>query len=240
MRMYIKAIGLAALLMGCPLVSQAFTLTLNQLFANGTPGGYSGTLSVTFADVVDGDLLTNRVDITITADLFSTSEKVMDLYLNSALDPSTFAFTYVSGPIPSGPTFQSSFNDNTGNANGLKADGDGFFDILFTWPTSTGDPNLFEDGETVVYTVKSTDTLNFNAQTFNIFSVPSGGEGTYLAATHILGITSPEFTNPTNGEPCSPENSCSAYVGAVPVPAAVWLLGSALIGLVGLSRRTAG
>jgi hypothetical protein len=232
-----RALGLAAILMGCPVVSHAYTVTLNQLFASGTPGGYPGTLSVTFADVVDGDLTTNRVDITITADLFSASEKVMDVYLNSALDPSTFTFTYVSGPAPSGPTFQSSFNDNTGNGNGLKADGDGFFDILFTWPTNTGNPNLFEDGESVVYTVTSTNTANFNAQTFNLFSFPSGGEGTYLAATHILGITSPQLTNPTNGLPCSTENTCSAYVGAVPVPAAIWLLGSSVLGLFGLSRR---
>ena len=35
---------------------------------------------------------------------------------------------------------------------------------------------------------------------------------------------------------CSGSNSCSA-VSAVPVPAAVWLFGSGLLGLAGLARR---
>ena len=73
---------------------------------------------------------------------------------------------------------------------------------------------------------------------------------TYLAG--ILKLTSDEFDNPAIfideweatasdiGIPNARLNlDISAVpIGAVPVPAAVWLFGTALIGFVGMSRRT--
>ncbi len=157
--------------------------------------------------------------VTITMDLSALSggeEKVQDWWFNSAVDPAGLSFIYQGGSS-TGPeaaiSFQSSFNDNTGNADGLKADGDGFFDILFSFPT--GADSSFGAGEVVTYSVTG-DAIT--AATFNIFSAPGtgGSSGPFLSVAHVLGTP--------NGE--------SVHMGAVPAPAAVWLLLSA-IGILG-------
>jgi len=70
----------------------------------------------------------------------------------------------------------------------------------------------------------------FTMSDFNLLSDPSPGNNPQLAALFF------------SRGPCDPEitASCvedSAYSAPVPVPAAVWLFGSGLLGLIGVARR---
>ncbi|NOQ89498.1 MAG: VPLPA-CTERM sorting domain-containing protein, partial [Gammaproteobacteria bacterium] len=79
-------------------------------------------------------------------------------------------------------------------------------------------------GETVIYTITSAEAIE--ASSFNFLSAPGGNAaGPFLAASKW------QSTGPLGED--------SAWVGAnvVPVPAAVWLFGSGLIGLIGFARR---
>ena len=87
----------------------------------------------------------------------------------------------------------------------------------------------------------SVDVINFfgAAPTFDIFSLdlvavipPSSG---------LINITPSALSDLTSGWEGRPVDYIGASVttSAVPVPAAVWLFGSGLIGLIGLARRKA-
>ena len=87
----------------------------------------------------------------------------------------------------------------------------------------------------------SVDVINFfgAAPTFDIFSLdlvsvipPSSG---------LINITPSALSDLTSGWEGRPVDYIGASVttSAVPVPAAVWLFGSGLIGLIGLTRRKA-
>jgi hypothetical protein len=99
-----------------------------------------------------------------------------------------------------------------------KAGNDGLFDILITF-----DNNTFSAGESSVFDITGTGLV---ASSFNFWSTPDGSEidpsGPFLGAA--------KFQSTGDG-------SQSDWVGAVPVPAAVWLFGSGLLGLIGVARR---
>ena len=124
-------------------------------------------------------------------------------------------------------TVNAILQDNTGSNNALKADGDGFFDFGFDFSPPG---NRFSGGEMMVFDL--TYTAPITASDFNLFSAPGGGAGSYLSAAHIQRIADPAFCS----DPKDPECG-SGWIGAVPVPAAVWLFGSGLLGLVGVARR---
>jgi len=126
--------------------------------------------------------------------------------------------------------------DNTNPTNAaLKADGDGFFDIVFDFaPPPGNDPALFTAGETIIYDITST-TSPIVASDFNLFSAPGGGNASYLSAAHIQRISDTAYCD---GSTPDLTGACgSGWIGAVPVPAAVWLFGSGLLALVGIARR---
>ena len=104
----------------------------------------------------------------------------------------------------------------------FKADADGWYDILFDLPQPSG--NSFDAGESLVYTITGTGLV---ASSFNFFSTPDlvDPNGPFLGAA--------KFGSTGDGEQ-------SDWVGAVPIPAAVWLFGTGLLGLVGVARRRSG
>ena len=66
-----------------------------------------------------------------------------------------------------------------------KADGDGWYDIYMAFDTSGG--TKFEGTESIVFNI--TGGAGLNAESFNLESVPGGGNGTYVSAAHVQGIS---------------------------------------------------
>jgi hypothetical protein len=143
---------------------------------------------------------------------------VTQMYFNldPSLDPTSLSFTRDSG---SGPTAANT-SIQTGT-DAFKAGGDGLYDILFDFPPSTGQQAArFNAGEDLVYTITGT---GITADSFNFFATPDGGFGPYLSAAKF--------------QDTGPGQLDSDWVGAVPIPAAVWLFSSGLLGLFGIARR---
>ncbi|MCK5869910.1 MAG: VPLPA-CTERM sorting domain-containing protein [Methyloprofundus sp.] len=86
-------------------------------------------------------------------------------------------------------------------------------------------------------------SVEYNRDNSNIFTtagiINNGGGNWSILPPVLLGINSPLFVRLTgagiNGQYAL--NIQNAGPSTVPVPAAVWLFGSALMGLVGVSRR---
>lgn len=163
--------------------------------------------------IFDDDILAGAVTLTLTATNLGDTEFVGTWYFNldPALDPKELVFL---DPIKTG-----SFDDPTISTgiNMFKADGDGFYDILFSFETADGAmDHRFNAGDAAVYTISSnTDPLTANS--FNFISHPDGGQGEYPTAAHIQGI-----------------NGTSGWV-TVPEPSSITLL--ALAGMAIFRRR---
>ena len=148
------------------------------------------------------------VTLTLTSGLID-SEFYSGIYLNfdDAQDVMDLEFNYVSGDTASSIGLQQ---------DAFKADGDGYYDILLSFSTSG---NNFGAGETVVYDITLAGIV---ASDFNYLSLPAGGHGPFTGAAHVQSIG---------------EGSDSGWIAPIPVPAALWLFGSGLLGLVAVSRR---
>ena len=161
--------------------------------------------------------------VTLTMSVGSVGEAdVTAMYFNldPSLDLTSLSFNRDSG---TGPTA-----GNTTISTGIDAfgplGGDGFYDIEFDFPPPPGQQAArFNAGENLIYTITGTD---ITAYSFNVFGTPGPGEGN---AGPFLSVARFQSTGP--------DQSGSDWVGAVPVPAAVWLFGSGLLGLVGVARR---
>jgi hypothetical protein len=131
-------------------------------------------------------------------------------YFNFSGDPTTLDFSYDSAADVEAASIDK-------GSDAYKADGDGFFDIRFVF--DNGD---FGEGEESVYLITGT---GITADSFDLFSAPGGGNGSWNTAAHVGGIG-----------PC---DQYSGWIGgsSVPIPGAVWLLGSGLIGLVGFRKK---
>jgi len=114
----------------------------------------------------------------------------------------------------------------------------------YTFSSTVTGPSTIGSGTTQVQNTAGTgDYLLFNWET-PFVAVPAGynsgdplsGSSTFAGQTFAtLGIT-PGSYEWTWGSGASAD-SYTLNVGAVPVPAAVWLFGSGLLGLVGMARR---
>ena len=128
-----------------------------------------------------------------------------------------------AGPPPAGNT--DIITPGTARPNQLRAGSDGIYDILFDFPPPPGQQAArFNAGESLVYDISGIAGLT--ADSFNFFSEPGPGStaGPFLSVARFQ-------DTPGGG---------SDWVGAVPVPAAVWLFGSGLLGLVGIARKRRG
>jgi hypothetical protein len=110
----------------------------------------------------------------------SAGENIALFHFNfdPSLDPTQLAFTAVSdaAAVP---------NAINAGANAFQADGDGHFDIQFDFPPPPGSGTArFTGGETVVYDLTYTSPIDVNS--FNYSSEMGGGNGSFLAAAHIL------------------------------------------------------
>jgi hypothetical protein len=158
--------------------------------------------------------------VTLTMSVAGTvgGADITQMYFNldPALDPTLLSFIRTGG---TGPTAA-----NTSISTGTdeyKADGDGLYDILFEFPPPPGsDAAKFNAGEDLVYDITG---IGLTASSFNFFSRPDGGTGPFRSVARFQSTGS--------------DGEGSDWVAAAPVPAAVWLFGSGLLGLVGVARR---
>lgn len=184
----------------------------------------AGSLTAVFSDVAGG------VQLVITSNLASGENldpgKALYFNINPADDSilSKLSFSLIGNTKFSQASAVSSVADN------FKADGDGYYDIEFTFTSST---KAFTTGESQTYKI-TTSSGTIHATDFtNYISSEGGGNGDWYAAIHVQ-------NTPSGG-------SGSAWVGSnigtletgtpTPIPATAWLLGSGLMGLLGLRRK---
>lgn len=193
-----------------PVQAGSIIFELNYEFSGATqPNGTPAWLRATFTDVTGG------VELKMESLLQSSSEFVSKWYFNldPALNPGSLSFAHSAG----GPLATSI---STG-VNAFQADGDGRFDIRFTF--SNAGPSRFNGTDTVSYLITSPQTIS--ASSFLFDSVEGGGAGTYMTAAHVQGINDAD----------------SGWIGAsdvIPEPGTVMLLLSSL-GLIAVRRRRA-
>lgn len=190
--------------------TEAATITfdLNYEFSGATsPSGTGPWLVATFEDVSGG------VQLTLTSNL-SRNEFVGQKGWYFNFDPSlnldNLSFIYQSG------TEAASIQKE--EQNKYKADGDGFYDIRFTW-----DANVFGTGDFVTYLITSSESIS--VQSFNFTSLPGGGNGTYFSAAHIQGIGNDS------------DSGWIAPIAPVPEPSTLLLLGGGILSFVLLGRN---
>jgi hypothetical protein len=170
-----------------------------------------GSLSATFTDNNGGVLLN------ITSALYSSSTRQENLDPNKALylnfnpykDLYRLNFNLISN---------TGFNQQTVAHYGLnefKADGTGgYYDILLTYSSGT---KAFTNGQSQTYSITLANrSINIRDFQFLSFSAPS------YAAVHV------QNTGGSHG---------SGWVSPTPVPPTVWILGSGLLGLIGIRKR---
>ncbi len=197
---------------GSPASAATLVLGLDFEFSGATaPGGTAPWVTATFDDSFGGP---NTVRLTMSANNLIGTENIAGWYFNfdPALDPTALTFTPVdnSDSVP---------NSISTGVDAFKADGDGLYDFLFDFPPPPGFASArFTAGEVVIYDITYTSAIS--ASSFEYFSTPDGGNGTYLSAAHILG---------TGG------GSESGWIGTVvPEPSTALLVG---FGLAALGHR---
>jgi len=152
-----------------------------------------------------------------------------------------------------GPSIHDSVDGDDGAIDGSGLNGDSYFSfsgsaginftfddtVLGTLPTVAG--IVWTDGAGST-TFAAYDALNnlLDILTLNIADGSiSGttGEDTFFGITHSGGISRIFISNTSGGIEVDHLQYGGGDVSVIPIPAAVWLFGTALIGLVGISRR---
>lgn len=176
-----------------PLPAAILTYGLDFEFSGGTPpAGSTPWITATFDDSFGGP---NTVRLTMSANNLVGTEFVDEWSFNfdPALNPTLLSFAYVSG--------QQANAVSTG-ANAFKADGDGFFDILFDFPPPKGSDPKFTAGKTSVWDLTYA-AAPITASSFNFGSV-GGDKGSFSTAAHIQSIGADGegsgWIGPNNGE----------------------------------------
>lgn len=209
---------------GCALLTfdvLAATVTFNytESFGSVPPDGPAPYATAVFDD--GGVAGSVTLTMSVAATVGEADVTAMYFNLNPALDPASLGFTRDGG---TGPTAANT-TINTGTDAFGPVGGDGIYDIEFDLPPSPGqNAARFNAGEDLVYTITA---AGLTASDFNFFATPGPGAGN---AGPFLSVARFQSTGP------DPFDG-SDFVGAVPVPAAVWLFGSGLLGLVGIARR---
>ena len=162
----------------------------------------------------DGDIA-GSVTLTLTVAGTVGDATVSAVYFNLVDDSISLGIVESGGTGPLA-------NGITSGSNIASADGSGLYDIYIDLPPPDTSPgpgtDYFEAGETLVYTITG---AGITVDSFNAWSEDIDTTGPFIASA--------KFQSTGTGVQ-------SDWVGVVPIPAAVWLFGSAL-GALGWMRR---
>ena len=141
------------------------------------------------------------------------------------------ALAGIDGPIAdaNGPYVITAGDDLTLDASGSIAPfGEGIDSLMFRWDVN--DDGSFLDASGVMPTLLWSDLVSLG------LSAPYFGDVT-VEVTYIGDFFNGDVLS-TNDIPIEPDfDTTSLTINAIPIPAAIWLFGSGLIGLVGIARR---
>ncbi|HVV01055.1 MAG TPA: hypothetical protein VHH88_06805, partial [Verrucomicrobiae bacterium] len=178
---YVTGISLLVALLG---VWQASALELVYHLGDVFSGTAPASSVTPWADIDFADVSPGVVRLAVTNLNLTASENLESLYLNlnPADNPLSLTLTLVttSGGFDT-PTISLGLNS-------FKADGDGRYDILFSFATGGMDNNRFTDNEYMVYDISGIPGLS--ASDFVYMSQPDGGHGPFYAAAHVQRIGS--------------------------------------------------
>jgi hypothetical protein len=211
--MFKKNIFLAAafVVFSAPVGASTLVYDFDISFGQTPAAGGSPWLTATFDD---GDS-TGSVTLTIEALGTLESSSVSEVYFSFDSTIGDLAVTAIDTSAIGGKG-SVSIDQNT-----YQADGDGIYDLFFDLPPPPGnEASRFTANETIIYNITGT---GLTADSFNYLSEVGGDNGPFYAAAHVQ-------QTGLGGED-------SDWIAAVPVPAAVWLFGSALAGLGFAKRR---
>jgi PEP-CTERM motif len=211
-----------------PVHATLLTFGLDTEFSGGTApaSGLTPWLTATFDDSYGSN---KQVKLTLEATHLTGTEFVSnwDFNFNPALVLTQLSITAInvsdSSPIAV-----------TKALNSVSADGGGYYDINFNFPTNSG--NRLTNGESVTYQLEYTNPITVDA--FNFLSAPHGDHGTYYSAAHVQSIgangNGSGWIAPT-GTPGDPPGTGDT----VPEPATMILMGMGMFGIgFGIRRKT--
>src|SRR5258708_3568434 len=174
-------------------------------------GGPAPWITATFTQISSHDvrLISSSAGLTGLEDMKACYLNIVPA-LSSVLPHLTF--TYASGAAATVSAAE----------DGFMADGDGLYDIRFTYGNGN---NGFNAGMTSTFDITDASSgPTLSAASFFALSTPAGGHGPFDAAAHVQNTTGPGIGG-------------SGWVAPVPLPAAAWLLAAGLGGLGAFARK---
>ena len=195
-----------------PFRANAETYNLNVAFSNYDPGdiGYDGSYGTIVLTDLGTDIFFSVKGTAPDGEDLGTDPDLQFFYFNTTTDVSGLTFS-TQNPISPAGTLNYSFDTSS---NFYKPDGDGYFDGVVD----------FGDGGTKLSSISFALSADNPLDISDFIAGSVGGnKGSFIFAAHWQNTDTPAE---------------SEFVGSpVPIPGAIWLLWSGLIGLVGVRNK---